>query len=151
MERELRDELEVPGTVVMITSRTRDEVISEIHGILDAYERQGITTLRNLPENVKKVLRVDFDLLGIPHNDLREQPRRCNKCHRPMDGTTAADGICYCGGLIENGMPLPVENCDLCNNPITAISKKNYNGRKLCGQCYAGEIENPEHALPPVE
>lgn len=26
---------------------------------------------------------------------------RCNKCHRAMKGTTAYDGACFCGGLIE--------------------------------------------------
>lgn len=26
---------------------------------------------------------------------------RCNRCHRPMAGTTSADGACACGGLIE--------------------------------------------------
>ena len=26
---------------------------------------------------------------------------RCNRCHRPMKGTTAYDGSCECGGLIE--------------------------------------------------
>lgn len=26
---------------------------------------------------------------------------RCNRCHRPMLGTTAYDGACACGGLIE--------------------------------------------------
>lgn len=26
---------------------------------------------------------------------------RCNRCHRPMLGTTAYDGSCECGGLIE--------------------------------------------------
>lgn len=26
---------------------------------------------------------------------------RCNRCHRPMPGTTAYDGACACGGLIE--------------------------------------------------
>lgn len=26
---------------------------------------------------------------------------RCNRCHRPMSGTTAYDGACECGGLIE--------------------------------------------------
>jgi hypothetical protein len=26
---------------------------------------------------------------------------RCNRCHRPMVGTTAYDGACACGGLIE--------------------------------------------------
>lgn len=27
--------------------------------------------------------------------------RRCNRCHRPMTGSTAYDGACACGGLIE--------------------------------------------------
>jgi hypothetical protein len=26
---------------------------------------------------------------------------RCNKCHRPMLGSTSLDGACECGGLIE--------------------------------------------------
>ena len=26
---------------------------------------------------------------------------RCNRCHRPMKGTTGYDGACACGGLIE--------------------------------------------------
>ena len=26
---------------------------------------------------------------------------RCDKCHRVMKGTTAYDGACDCGGLIE--------------------------------------------------
>jgi len=26
---------------------------------------------------------------------------RCNKCHRPMEGGSAYDGACECGGLIE--------------------------------------------------
>lgn len=26
---------------------------------------------------------------------------RCNRCHRPMRGSTAYDGACECGGLIE--------------------------------------------------
>lgn len=29
------------------------------------------------------------------------QWKRCNRCHRPMTGTTAYDGACECGGLIE--------------------------------------------------
>jgi len=26
---------------------------------------------------------------------------RCNKCHRAITGTSAHDGVCECGGLIE--------------------------------------------------
>lgn len=29
-------------------------------------------------------------------------PMRCNRCHRPMPGTTPSDGACECGGLIEH-------------------------------------------------
>lgn len=32
---------------------------------------------------------------------------RCNKCHRPMKGTTGHDGACACGGLIEADPPKP--------------------------------------------
>ena len=32
---------------------------------------------------------------------------RCAKCHRPMKGTTAYDGACACGGLIEVGESVP--------------------------------------------
>jgi hypothetical protein len=31
----------------------------------------------------------------------QEYKYRCNKCHRPMKGTTAYDGACKCGGFIE--------------------------------------------------
>ena len=30
---------------------------------------------------------------------------RCNRCHRKMRGTTAYDGACACGGLIEAAPP----------------------------------------------
>jgi hypothetical protein len=29
------------------------------------------------------------------------EPKRCNRCHRAMKGSTAYDGACGCGGLIE--------------------------------------------------
>lgn len=32
---------------------------------------------------------------------IKPTPTRCNKCHRDMPGTTAHDGACACGGLIE--------------------------------------------------
>lgn len=32
---------------------------------------------------------------------IKPTPTRCNKCHRDMPGTTASDGACACGGLIE--------------------------------------------------
>jgi len=75
MERELRDELEVPGHVVMIQTRTRADVIAEIRGIMDQYEKQGITKVRDLSESAKKTLRGDFDLLGISHDDLKGENR----------------------------------------------------------------------------
>ena len=34
---------------------------------------------------------------------------RCNKCHRPMKGSTAYDGACECGGLIESVLPINSE------------------------------------------
>ncbi len=32
----------------------------------------------------------------------RDESFRCNRCHAPMKGTSAHDGACECGGLIEN-------------------------------------------------
>lgn len=34
--------------------------------------------------------------------DIRTRLFRCNRCKRPMRGTTAYDGACACGGLIES-------------------------------------------------
>lgn len=36
---------------------------------------------------------------------------RCNRCHRPMRGTTAYDGACECGGLIEADPAPEHESC----------------------------------------
>jgi hypothetical protein len=47
---------------------------------------------------------VHYDELSV-ENSIREALEvrlRCGKCHRPMRGTTAYDGACACGGLIEN-------------------------------------------------
>ena len=39
-------------------------------------------------------------LAGWLYQDERSA-MRCNRCHKPMKGTTAYDGACSCGGLIE--------------------------------------------------
>lgn len=38
------------------------------------------------------------------------------------------------------------EKCELCNYEEEGLQE--LNGRKLCGQCYMGESENPEHQIP---
>ena len=44
----------------------------------------------------------DCDCCGSIHEGEPAPPElRCNRCHRPMKGTTAYDGACGCGGLIE--------------------------------------------------
>lgn len=46
----------------------------------------------------------DCPIHGTWTDDAEEfipAPLRCNRCHRPMAGTTAYDGACECGGLIE--------------------------------------------------
>jgi hypothetical protein len=58
------------GHVIMVKTRTKAEVIAEIRGIIDAYEKQGLTKLKELPGPVKELLKKDFDLLGLPHDDL---------------------------------------------------------------------------------
>ena len=39
--------------------------------------------------------------------------------------------------------------CELCGFQSRELQE--YNGRNLCEQCHLGEVENPEHALPPQE
>lgn len=41
----------------------------------------------------------------IPADLTRMIPLECNKCHRPMKGSTAWDGACECGGLIQTVDP----------------------------------------------
>lgn len=44
---------------------------------------------------------------------------KCNKCGRPMAGTTAYDGACECGGLIE---------------AVTGTLKEAYTGEQVPGE-----------------
>ncbi len=37
------------------------------------------------------------------------------------------------------------EKCELCDYEEENLQE--FNGRKLCNQCYQGEIENPEHQI----
>ena len=36
--------------------------------------------------------------------------KQCNRCKRPMKGTTPSDGACECGGLIESAFYVPPLN-----------------------------------------
>ncbi len=46
---------------------------------------------------------------------------------------------------------MTTQACDLCDHEEIGLELKEHNGRKLCEQCYMGEVDNPEHALPAVE
>lgn len=73
MNRELRDELEVPGHVVMYnvdSSIARMRATARIREILDRFEADGITKLKDLPQSIKEILIIQFDILGLPHDDL---------------------------------------------------------------------------------
>ena len=66
MKRELRDELEVPGHVVMIKSITVKEAKEKINKILDKYEQEGKSKLKEIPEGKdKEELRILFKSLGM--------------------------------------------------------------------------------------
>jgi len=57
---------------------------------------------------------------------------RCNRCHRPMPGTTAYDGTCECGGLIELS-PSGAENVLLSRTTDSGIpSMKTGDSQGLC-------------------
>ena len=65
MEREIRDELEVPGHVVLIKNMTRDEGIARMREIIDKYEKQGKNKLSEIPEGLdKQELRDLFTAFG---------------------------------------------------------------------------------------
>ena len=68
--RELRDELEVPGHIVMYKPLKVKQIIAEIKQILTEYEQRGITTLKDMPQEGKNRLIEKLDLLGIPHDGL---------------------------------------------------------------------------------
>jgi len=52
---------------------------------------------------------------------------RCNRCLRPMLGTTAYDGACACGGLIEgNLLDKSKKIADNCVGRVALYSKESY-------------------------
>jgi hypothetical protein len=76
--------------------------------------------------------------------------RRCNRCKRPLRGTTANDGACACGGLIE------ANTCEettgmigdtyiRCERPATTLVQ--HRGRTegpywMCATCASHNLEN---------
>lgn len=73
IEMELRDELEVPGHVVMFKTHSnvaRQRAMTKVREILDQYEASGITQLRDLPRSAKDMLIQQFDIIGLAHDDL---------------------------------------------------------------------------------
>lgn len=54
MERELRDELEVPGHVVAIETITLKEAKKELNAIMDEWEKKGWSKPNDVPECCKK-------------------------------------------------------------------------------------------------
>jgi hypothetical protein len=48
-----------------------------------------------------QTIRCPLDALELVEGEEARGAMRCGKCHRPMAGTTAYDGACECGGLIE--------------------------------------------------
>jgi hypothetical protein len=45
----------------------------------------------------------------------------CNRCHRPMTGSTAYDGACQCGGLIELDRLRSVYECPICGGTFQSV------------------------------
>lgn len=65
MQREIRDELEVPGHVVMIKHYTKKEATTRMNEIIDKYEAQGKSKLEEIPEGIdKQELRDLFEAFG---------------------------------------------------------------------------------------
>lgn len=70
MEMELRDELEVPGHVLMIKAITKDEAISGIRKIMAKAEIRDCSKLKDISKSEKDEIKQYFDVLGLKHNDL---------------------------------------------------------------------------------
>jgi hypothetical protein len=54
MNRELRDELEVPGHVFMVETMTVREIVEELKKIMDEWERQGIKKVNDVPDGPER-------------------------------------------------------------------------------------------------
>lgn len=79
----------------------------------------------------------DCDCCGRIHEAEAAPPAsgaamRCNRCHRPMEGTTAYDGACECGGLIE-AAPNPHAQVDYDRVAMTVASR--IAARARCAEC----------------
>jgi len=72
IKRELKDELEVPGYVLLIKPVTKDEAIAEIKRIMSNAEKRGCTKLKELNESEKVEIKKYFDFLGLKHNNLED-------------------------------------------------------------------------------
>ncbi len=57
-----------------------------------------IDVASSLKEAKKKITSLNAKFLKISTSNLHLQ---CNRCHRPMTGSSVYDGTCKCGGLIE--------------------------------------------------
>lgn len=64
MARELRDELEVAGHVVMIKSKSKDEWIAQARKAMDDAEAYGATTPNQMHQEERDSLREALKALG---------------------------------------------------------------------------------------
>lgn len=73
MKREVRDELEVPGDVLIICpsiSEEKKKAIEKGNEIIKWGEEHGLKKLRELPEDKKTILKRCFDTLGLKYDNL---------------------------------------------------------------------------------
>lgn len=91
-----------------ITQKQVDKWEAELRALSVTW-RWGET--RRFQSNARKIERRAWLLAHVAEGRAQlGAGLRCNKCHRPMAGTTAYDGACGCGGLIERA---PTDNVDL--------------------------------------
>lgn len=64
MQRELRDELEVPGHVIMIQGKTKAEWIKQARDAMFRAEQYGATTPNTMHQTEKDQLREALTALG---------------------------------------------------------------------------------------
>ncbi len=84
----------------------------------------------------------DYELASEHDPDFGEK-HPYTKCW----GDGSPRGYCRCERKKED--PLHLEKCELCS--YEQVQLLVHNGRRICNQCYEGEVNNPEHALPEKE
>ena len=90
--------------LLRLSERNRDFLIRVLEREIKRARRAVDPTYKPAPgkqdANLGRIAHLE-QLIGYLREEVGPLRMRCSRCHRPMAGTTAYDGACECGGLIE--------------------------------------------------